>query len=68
MSLCGSGLRYADPKDFFFFFNYVISVICTVLRETTVTISLLTGEPVSKEFEIVKVVSLGTMEISEIHD
>ena len=45
--------------------NRVISVISVVLRDTTLTISVSKGE---LESEIVRVVSLSTTEISEIHD
>ena len=47
-------------------FKSCISVISVILRETTLTISDWTGEPVSMESEIVRVVSLSTTEISEI--
>ena len=46
--------------------NRVVSVISVVLRETTHTISVSTGEPLSMEYEIVRVVSLGTTDKSEI--
>ena len=52
-------LRYVDPEDRVFF-NRVISVFSVVLRETTLTISVSTGEIVSMESEIVGVVSLRT--------
>ena len=55
--------RFLDPKNRCY---RIISVISVVLRETTLTISDLTSEPVSKESEIVRVVSLRTAEISEI--
>ena len=55
--------RFSDPKNRCY---RIISVISVVLRETTLTISDLTSEPVSKESEIVRVVSLSTAEISEI--
>ena len=48
------------------FFNCITLVISVVLRETTLTISVLTGGPVSIKYEIVRVVSLSTMEISNI--
>ena len=48
------------------FLNRVISVISVVLRETTLTISDSTDEPVSIESERVRVVSLYTTEMSEI--
>ena len=41
-------------------------VISFVLRESTLAILVSTGEPVSMESEIVRVVSLGAIEISEI--
>ena len=44
----------------------VIWVITVYLRETTLTILVLTGEPVSLESEVVRVVSHRTMEILEI--
>ena len=47
-------------------FNCVTSVISVVLRETTLTISDLTGEPVTVEPGIERVVSLIATEISEI--
>ena len=43
------------PRGFFY---RVISIISVVLRETTLTISVSTGEPVSMESEIVKMISL----------
>ena len=46
------------------FFNRVISVISVVVRKTTLTISDSTGEPVSMESEIARVVSLCTTGIS----
>ena len=49
-----------------FFFNRVISVFSVVLKETTLTISVSTCEPVSMESEIVRVFPLSTTEISEI--
>ena len=54
---CLNDLRYPDAevRFFFFFSNHVISVI-----------SDSTGEPVSMESEIVRVVSCSTTEISEI--
>ena len=48
------------------FLNRVISVISVVLTETTLTISDSTGETVSMESDIVRVVSLSTTEISEV--
>ena len=56
-----SPIKVSNPVDRFL--NRVISV---VLRETTFTISVSTGEPVPVESEIVTVVSLSTTEISEI--
>ena len=47
-------------------FNRFISFISVVLQETTLTISVSTGELVSMETEIVRVVSLSSTEISEI--
>ena len=41
----------------------VISVISVVLQETT--LNILTGEPVSMESAIIRVVSLSTSEISK---
>ena len=58
-------LRYLILKIGFFFYR-VILVISLVLRETTLTISDSTGETVSLQYEIVKVVSFSTTEISEI--
>ena len=49
-----------------FYFNRVISVISVALRETFLIISDSTGEPVSMEYEIVRVFSLSTTLISEI--
>ena len=46
--------------------NRAISVISVVERETTLTVSITTGEPVSIESEVVRVVSLSTTEISKI--
>ena len=69
-------LRYPETKDRFlfvclfflgfFFFNLVISVISVVLRETTLSISVSTSEPVSMKSEIERVVSLSITEMSEI--
>ena len=62
-------LRYLTLKIvfcFFFFQNRVISVISFVLRETTLTILISTGDLVSMESEIVRVVSLSRAEISEL--
>ena len=59
-------LRYPDLEDRFFFSNRVISVISVVLRETSPIILDSTGEPVSIESDIVRVVSLSTTEIPEI--
>ena len=53
-------LKVSYPEDWGFFSNRGISVISVVLRETTLTILDSTGEPVSMESEIVKVVSLST--------
>ena len=48
-------LNVYDPEDSFWgFFNRVISVISVVLRETTLTISVSTGIPVSRQSEIMK--------------
>ena len=57
-------LRYSDPADRLFLIR-TISVIF-VLRDTTFTISDSTGGPLSLEYEIVRVASLSTTEISEI--
>ena len=46
--------------------NYVILVISFVLGETTLTVLMLTGETISMESEIVRVVSPSTTEILEI--
>ena len=61
------------PEDLFFFFFFFFSKSCNLgyFRYTTgnhspLTISVLTGEPVSMESEVVSVVSLCTTEISEI--
>ena len=60
-------LRYHYPEDrVFFFFNRVISVMSVLLRKSTLSISVSTGEPLSMESEIVRVVSLSTIKISEI--
>ena len=48
------------------FLDRVISIISVVPRESTLTISVSTGQSVSMESEIVRVVSLSTTEISEI--
>ena len=53
-------------SEVLFFLNRVVPVISIVLREATLTMSVSTSEPVSMESEIVRVVSLYTMEISEI--
>ena len=69
MSIRHITLRYSDSEDrFFFFLNPVISIISIVLvlSETTLTISDSTGERVSMESEILRVVFLGTTAISEI--
>ena len=50
----------------FDFFNRVISLTSVVQRETTLTVSVSTGEPVTMESEIVRVVSLCTKEMSKI--
>ena len=57
----GKGSRYTDPEG-----RVVNSVISVILRETTLTISLSTGELVSMESEIVRVVSPSAMGISEM--
>ena len=57
---------YSDSKDRGFFLNHFIWIISVVPRETTLSISDFTGEPVSIESETVRVVSHGTTEISEI--
>ena len=59
------GVKVCLPEDRVCL-NCVISVISIVLRETLLTISVSTGEPLSIEFGIVTVVSLNTTEISEI--
>ena len=46
--------------------NRVFSIISIELRETLLTVSVSTDKPVSIESERVRVVSLGTKEISEI--
>ena len=56
-----TALRYSNPENRGF-----KSVISVVIGETTLFISGSTGEPVSMEFDIVRVVSLSTMVISEI--
>ena len=58
-----AGIR--TMKIFFFSIRF-ISVIFVVQRECTLSISVSTGEPVSVESKIVRVVSLGTTEIYEI--
>ena len=45
-------------RSFFFFLNRVVSIISIVIKETTLSILDSTGEPVSMESEIVRVVSL----------
>ena len=47
-------LRHPDPENGGGGFNSVISVISVVLRETTLTISVSTGKPVSIVYEIVR--------------
>ena len=59
-------LRYSDPEDRFFFFNHVISIISTALRETTLTIPDSSCEPFSMKSEVVRVVSLSTTELSQL--
>ena len=54
-----------DPEDLLFL-DHVISDISVVLRETSFTISASTGKLVSVESAIERVVSLSTIEISEI--
>ena len=49
-----------------FFFNHVILVIFVELRETSLSILDLTADSVSMESEIMRVISLGTMEMSNI--
>ena len=56
--------RYPDLKNQFL--NRVIPVISVLLRETTLTITVSTGEFVSMESEKVRVFFLSTTEISEI--
>ena len=56
-------VSHHEDQDFFY---RVLSVISVVLREMTLTTSVLTCEPVSMESEIVRVVFLRTMKISEI--
>ena len=63
-SLCPGQFKVSGSRRLVF--NRVIMVISVVLRETNLTISVSTGGPVSKEYEIVRVVSLSTTEISEI--
>ena len=64
---CRQQIKVSGPsRSFFFFFlnlNVVISFISIVLRETTLTISDLTGECISMECEIVRVVYIDTTEI-----
>ena len=48
------------------YINRVISVVSVLPRETSLTISVSTGEPVWMESKIVTVASLCTTEISEI--
>ena len=50
----------------FFFFCLFIPVVSIELRETTLTSSDSTGDPVSMKSEIVRVVSLSKTEVSEI--
>ena len=57
-------LKYPDPEGRFL--NCVIAVISVILRETTLTISVSTGEPVSMKSDILRVVSFTAMEILEI--
>ena len=61
-------LKVSGPSRSFFFFLIfrVISIISVVLKEITFTTSVSTGEPVSIESEIMKVVSPCTTKISEI--
>ena len=48
------------------FLNRVFLVISVILKETTFSISDLTGVPVLMEYEIVRVVSLSTNEVSDV--
>ena len=57
-------LRVSHPK--IGFLNRVIPVISVVLRETTLTISVSTVEPVSVESELIRGVSHSITEISEL--
>ena len=63
-SFCTVGQRYWNPAGRVFNRNF--SDISVVLRETTLTISdsIETGSPV--EPKMVRIVSIGTMEITEI--
>ena len=58
--------RYPDPEDRFFFLFCFVCFFNRVIRESTLTISVSTCEPVSMESEIARVVSFSTTEISEI--
>ena len=60
-------LKVCEPRRSFYL-NSVIWDVFVVLSEITLHISDSTGVPVSMESEIMRVVSLSTMEISEITD
>ena len=57
--------KVSRPRSLLFL-NRFIPVISFKLRETTLTIFVSIGELVLMEFEKVRVVSLGTTEMSEI--
>ena len=56
--------RYPNPEGQIL--NRVILVSSVVQRETTITITVSTGEPVSVESKTVRVVSLNTTEITGV--
>ena len=62
LQLFFNGILTLKIADFFFISNRVILVICVVLKETTLTIF---GFHRSMESEVMRVLSLGTTEISD---
>ena len=59
-------LRYRHSEDRFFFKSCYLGFFSVELRETTVAISVSTGEPVLMESEAVRAVSFSTMKLSKI--
>ena len=63
---CYNMVKGIRTLKIFFFFNLVVLVISVVLWEITPTISDSTDEPVSKESEMLRVISRSTTKISNI--